>query len=486
LSFLSPTVSQIGGSQLLKIEITSSKNGKTPFGIKVSMRYNPHLSGETNKPKRGEEMVRQTVLAFKLERTEERITARSGLAIYAEFLEAMGVEGLVDRHMPKPGSGRGFEAIRYIKPLSMMLYGGGEAIDDVREIRQDDSMREVLELEEIPSSSAIGDWLKRMGKRGGIEGMERVNEEISRKVVKRDDREGYTLIVDPTMIESHKREAQMSYLGFKGYRPVVATLKEIGLAIAYEFKEGNDNGGRVQILKKVFSKMPEGKKIEEVLLDAEYYTEEVIDYLEGREVRWAIAVDKDCSVMEAITTISDKGWKPLKTQDGITTDREVAETIHTMNKGKVAFRLIVLRWKERQGDLFKDSYCYHCIATGMIEQSTEEVVWRYNGRAHIENHIKEIKSGFGMDRIPSGEFSANAVHFGIGMMTYNLFIAQKLLTMPEQWKTKTIKSLRWLLIEVAGKLIYHGRRIVLKVATSFDKYRLYLEMRRRTYELLLQ
>jgi len=63
---------------------------------------------------------------------------------------------------------------------------------------------------------------------------------------------------------------------------------------------------------------------------------------------------------------------------------------------------------------------------------------------------------------------------------------EKLLTMPEQWKTKTIKSLRWLLIEVAGKLIYHGRRIVLKVATSFDKYRLYLEMRRRTYELLLQ
>ena len=164
----------------------------------------------------------------------------------------------------------------------------------------------------------------------------------------------------------------------------------------------------------------------------------------------------------------------------------MAETIHTMNKSEVAFRLIVLRWRDKQGDLFRDTYCYHCIATGMIEQSTEEVVWRYNGRAHIENHIKEIKIGFGMDRMPSGDFRANGVHFGIGIMTYNLFIAQKLLTMPEQWKTKTIKSLRWLLIEVAGKLIYHGRRIVLIVATSFDKYRLYLEMRGRTYELLLQ
>jgi hypothetical protein len=305
-------------------------------------------------------------------------------------------------------------------------------------------------------------------------------------VLKRDDRQGYTLIVDPTMIESHKREARMSYLGFKGYRPVVATLKEIGLAIAYEFKEGNDNGGRVEILKKAFGKMPEGKKIEEVVLDAEYYTKDVIEYLETKKVRWAIAVDKDTAVMEAITAISQNEWSPLKTQDGVRTDREVAETIHTMNKSEETFRLIVLRWKERQADLFRDTYCYHCIATGMIDESTEEVVWRYNGRAHIENHIKEIKSGFGMDRMPSGDFRANGAHFGIGIMTYNLFIAQKLLTMPEQWRTKPIKTLRWLLIEVAGRLIHHSRRIVLRVATSIDKYRLYREMRRRTYELVLQ
>jgi hypothetical protein len=91
-----------------------------------------------------------------------------------------------------------------------------------------------------------------------------------------------------------------------------------------------------------------------------------------------------------------------------------------------------------------------------------------------------------MEKLPSGDFLANAVYFGIGIMTYNLFIAQKLLTMPGQWQTKTIKSFRWLLVEVGGKLIEHGRRIILKVATSIDKYRVYLEMRRRTYELLLE
>lgn len=431
-------------------------------------------------------MIRQTVLPFKLERTEERITARSGLVVYAEFMRAMGTDRLIDRHMPRPGSGRGFAARDYIKPLSMTLYGGGEAIEEVRELRGEEVMGEVCELERVPSSSAIGDWLRRMGQRGGILGMERVNDGISRKVLQEDQREGYTLIIDPTFIESHKSEARVTYKGFKGYRPVVATLKELGLVVAYEFREGNDNGAKLRMVKKAFGKMPKGKRIKEVLLDAEYYSHKVIDYLEQKGVKWAICVDKDVSVMEVIRGIPEGEWRPFRSEDGIATDREIAETVHATNEGKGAFRLVVLRWQDRQADLFGNGWSYHAIGNNMLDQTAEQVVWRYNGRAQIENHIKEIKTGFGMDRMPSGDFLANAVHFAVGIMTYNLFIGQKLLTMPEPWSKKTIKSIRWLWVEVAGKLIRHGRRLILKVACHLEKYRIYLEMRRRTYELLLQ
>jgi len=431
-------------------------------------------------------MIQQTVMPFKLKRTEERMTPRSGLVLYAEFMKAMGVDEMLSTHFPRPGSGRGYVASDYVKPLSLVLYGGGETIEDMREIREDGSLRQAIGSGNIPSSSATGDWLRRMGQRGGICGMEKVNDSIVRKVLKKDEGEGYTLIVDPTIIESGKREARMTYLGFKGYRPVVATLKEIGLTIAYEFKEGNDNGGRVNILKKAFRKMPSGKKIGDVLLDSEYYTNDVMDYLNTTGVSWFIAVDKDQAVMGSIRAIPDREWSPFKTKDGIQTDRDIAETVHVTGKGDKAFRMIVLRWKDRQGDLFNDVYHYHCIATNVTEGSAEWVVWRYNGRADVENHIKEIKCGFGMDRLPSGDFYGNAVHFGIGIMTYNLFIAQKLLTMHEGWKRKTIKSIRWLLVEVAGKLIKHGRQMILKIAVGLEKYRIYLEMRQRTYELLLE
>jgi len=296
-------------------------------------------------------------------------------------------------------------------------------------------------------------------------------------------------MADPTVIEAEKREARMSYLGVKGYRPVVASLKENGLVLAYEFREGNENGNGVEILKKAFEKMRrmgEGKKIEEVLLDAEYYSHEVMEYLDKEKVRWAIVVDQDEAVKRLIQGIREEEWQPYQTQDEVTMDREIAETVHAMNRGESAFRVIVLRWRERQGDLFKNTYHYHCIATSMIEERPEEVVWKYNGRAQVENHIKEIKSGFGMEWMPSGDFGANAVYFGIGILTYNLFVAQKLLTMPELCKTKTIKSIRWLLVEVGGKLVSRSQRMILRISTSLEKVRIYLEMRRRTFELLQQ
>lgn len=175
-------------------------------------------------------------------------------------------------------------------------------------------------------------------------------------------------------------------------------------------------------------------------MDSEYYTNEVIEYQEGKEIEWAIAADKDSAVMEAIHAIPEAQWKPFKTRYGDATDREIAKTVHVMNKGKKAKSLIVMRWKDRQGELFNETCCYHCIATNMEKQETE-VVWDYNERALIENVIKEIKGGFDMEGMPSGDFKANAIYFAIGIMTYNLFVAQKLFTMPYEWVNKTIKGI---------------------------------------------
>jgi hypothetical protein len=84
-----------------------------------------------------------------------------------------------------------------------------------------------------------------------------------------------------------------------------------------------------------------------------------------------------------------------------------------------------------------------------------------------------------MEGMTSGEFRANALWFGLGILTYNLTQAQKLMFLPPEWKTKTVATLRWQMIETAGRLIRHGRRLILRLATTPEKVALFLQMRRR-------
>lgn len=192
--------------------------------------------------------------------------------------------------------------------LSLTLYGGGETIEDVREIREDQTLRQTLDLPTLPSSSAIGDRLKRMGCRGGLQGMAQVNTAIAQRVLTHEDRTAYTLLVDPTIIA-----AEMTYLGVKGDRPVLATLQELGLVIAYEFRADTDTGSKVEILQETFRRLSAGKAITTILLDAEYYTDAVMAYLTCQGVRWAGR--QGCRGQNP-ASLPEQAWRPLRTRGG--------------------------------------------------------------------------------------------------------------------------------------------------------------------------
>jgi hypothetical protein len=58
-------------------------------------------------------------------------------------------------------------------------------------------------------------------------------------------------------------------------------------------------------VKRSLDKIPEGIKIKEVILYAEYYSSDVIEELEGRGIPWPIAADKDRRIKELIKRIPE-------------------------------------------------------------------------------------------------------------------------------------------------------------------------------------
>ena len=142
----------------------------------------------------------QTVLPYKLEKTKDTITPHSGLALVGEFAHGLGLPEKLDRLMPSPGSNAGYKASGHVMPLILMFHGGGRSLEDLRQIRMDSGLREVLQMERVPSSDAVGDWLRRMGNADGLAGLESVNRELLRVGLQDDDLREYTLDIDATQI----------------------------------------------------------------------------------------------------------------------------------------------------------------------------------------------------------------------------------------------------------------------------------------------
>jgi hypothetical protein len=422
-------------------------------------------------------MISQGILPFKIEQTSELITPRSGLALFAEVVRALKVREKIREAFPRPGSNRGYEAWAYIEPLLLMLVGGGRHIEDLREIRDDAALRHLIELRSMPSLSTFGDWLVRSGERGGAGTMRRVDEEIAVGVWKRTGASDYTLDVDATVIEADKREAKPTYKGFPGYQPQLGFLAETGMCLTAEFRHGNvpAQNGPLRFLNRSLRLCP---KIKRLRSDSAFYQAKVLNWCEEKGIGFTITADQDAGVKGVIKTVRD--WTPLRDKDGRLTDREVGTAIHVMTHGRAPFRLIVQRWRDPQFRLFEpNGYGYYCIATNRDELSAPEVVWFHNERGQAENQIKELKLGFGMEQMTSGQFKANALWFGIGVLAYNLVQAQKLLFLDPEGRTKTIATLRWQLLETAGRLIRHGRQWILRLATSWEKCLVFLRIRQR-------
>ncbi len=360
--------------------------------------------------------------------------------VLEETARGLKVWEKVDGALQGPKSGRGYEPHELVQALVWMLHAGGRRLEDLRELQAE---REALE---------------------------RVRQEVAAECLAGEPEE-LILDVEATEIEAEKQEAAWTYNHVKGYMPMRGYVN--GWCVGFEFREGNvsPGAGILRFARKCEAALPEGKRIY-LRSDSAAYQAEVINYYSQPGRRFTITADLDQAVRREIRHLPETTWQAYRTAEGLGTDREIAETVHTMNGTEQAFRLIVWRWPNPQPSLFvADQYCYHAVATNR-EEAASEVIWRHNQRGESENWHKELKSGLGMEQMPWGEFEANAMYFAIGVLAYNLAQELKRRVLPESYRTATAATLRWKLYRLAGKRVRHARGWVLRVKADLEKWRL--------------
>ena len=133
-----------------------------------------------------------------------------------------------------------------------------------------------------------------------------------------------------------------------------------------------------------------------------------------------------------------------------------------------AVRLIVRRVKPTPGSqlaLFA-TYSYHAFITDG-EGNTLDLETDHRHHAEIENAIRDLKYGVGLNHLPSGRFPANGAWLAVqslprtryGVMAHNLARWTARIGLDEG--VMTTKTLRRRLFSLAGRLTRKARRLTL-------------------------
>ncbi|MDL1956858.1 MAG: transposase [Candidatus Desulfofervidus auxilii] len=144
-----------------------------------------------------------------------------------------------------------------------------------------------------------------------MKGFRATKQVLFAQAVKKGKRD-YTLDIDATAILAEKKEAEMTYKGFRGYMPMVGHLAENGLVIYAEFRQGNvsPSAKNLEFIKHCERQMPRGKRIGYLRADAASYQAEIFNYCEQKGIKFAIGAHIDRAVKEAILSIKEDEWRP--------------------------------------------------------------------------------------------------------------------------------------------------------------------------------
>jgi len=439
--------------------------------------------------RRGEDMINKNVLPFKMEISNELLTPRAGLILAHEFHLGLKIDRLIDNHLPVPGSGRGHKPSDFVMPLILTLQGGGTNLDDIKVIAEDKALRNAAQIRHVPASCTFGDWLRRTGaSRKAMKGLSESRKELTRVMLSRGKTTEFTLDADTTIIEADKGDATEAYEGTVGYQPIIGFLFENKWIISEEFRTGSASpaGGMKEFIKNCEVQMPEGTRIARFRSDSAAYNHEVSDYCDENHIEYVIGADKDAAVQMLYESIPSHAWVRYIAPNS-RKEREVAETVHSFNKGKGSFRIIFVRDVEAQGELFSECLRRRAVITNipMEKMNAADVVNCYNQRGTAENFIKELKYGVGMRSVPCGQFEANAAFFRIGTIAYDLFLMQMAFGFPPELSAATVGTIRWRIYQTAGRLVRHARNFILRVAADAATFAAMLKARSASLELFV-
>ncbi len=436
---------------------------------------------------------------------EDLTTAHAGVSLVAELYRVSGVAGVVEREVRTKSRNRGLSTSEYVESFLVLWASGGDRCEDFEQLREDGALVTLLG-HKFPSPQAARDFLAKFheeelpllqageassvpSESEALAGLQEANRHLLAHLQERSPEQTATLDVDATILESSKREAQVTYKKVRGYQPVVVQWAEQDVVVVDEFRDGNvpAGSGNLRVVQRAVEQLPEGVERIRVRGDSALYEQELLDWLDDEGIEYAVSADMSRELRAAIAGLDESAWHTERDEgDALRQWAEVPFVPEDKRRRKNApvRRYLAIRILKKQGALFADGHDrkHFAVVTNRWDDGLEVLRW-HRAKAGTIEHVHDVMTNeLAAEALPSKRFGANAAWFRLNALLYNLLSILRKTALPEELQNARPKRLRFRLFNVVGRVVRHAGETLLRVHRSvrdlLDRARLRVVPRR--------
>ncbi len=400
---------------------------------------------------------------------DDRLVAHAGLLLPATLAERLGLRELVDRHLDLGDAPGRANAGDKVATLVASVLAGGDCIDDADALRAGGTER-VLGCT-VKAPSTLGTFLRSF-RWGHVRQLDRVSRALLARAWAAGAGPGeapFTIDLDSTVCETYgfaKEGAQRpGYSGARGYHPLLAVAAGTGDVLMARLRGGRAYSGRgaAHFLQETVGRVRDAGANGQLTVraDSGFYSRAVVAACREMDVRFSVTIRQHPKLRKLIEAIPEQEWTPIPYW--LEGGADVSETTYTPfahAPDAVPVRLIVRRVRPTPGSqlaLFA-TYSYHAFITDR-DGETLELEADHRRHAEVENAIRDLKYGVGLNHLPSGRFAANGAWLAVQVIAHNLARWTARLGLGE--RIVTTRTLRRRLFALVGRLTRSARRFTL-------------------------
>lgn len=411
---------------------------------------------------------------------EPTLTHYGGMVLFQQFCRKLDLKRLFQRYIPWQRRDSTYHGPELLLCLLYSMVAGLKRVSDTRILAYNRSFQRLLGLTRFPSDTTLRNFLRAL-RPEELQGLIRVHNLLrTRLSAYPRTRTSAIWDFDSTVLPLYGWTIQGARIGYNpkkprrpSYHPMVSFEGHTQDTVEGLLRPGDTQPitAVTRFFRACQGKLPRYANRKRVTLrlraDAGFYDGDFIQFLDEEQVGYVIVAKLTSRLKERATTLRFRTFRKQGRW-------QVAQTTYQPLRWAHPHRFIVVRRpkplreeERRQVTLWQfQDFFYHAFVSNL--PLTPAAIYRfYTDRANAELDIRELKEGLPLGKIPTTRFTANATHFELVLLAYDLVNWFRRLCLAGSWKTARLHTLRYELFMLPARLLTVHHRNVLKLP---DRY----------------